>query len=70
MYEEETTLTFVLGSDYVIPARGERKVRLTTTYDRDGQDLALEKVAYVPQLTKKSSFFGNHDGEKSEKSVS
>ena len=41
-----------LGNDYVIPAIGEGKVRLATTYDRDGQHLALEKVAYVPQLTK------------------
>ena len=41
-----------LGNDYVIPAIGEGKVRLATTYDRNGQHLALEKVAYVPQPTK------------------
>ena len=51
--EEEKLMSKVkLGNDYIIPAVGEGKVRLATSSDENGQFLALQKVAYVPRLTK------------------
>ena len=54
LYSEEEKLSskIKLGNDYVIPAIGEGKVRLATSNNKNGQHLALERVAYVPQLRK------------------
>ena len=50
MFPDNEKPSIYLGNDHVVHALGEGKVRLST--DDCGTNLALHKVAYVPELTK------------------